>query len=293
LIRIPRSDIEDYEKKYRIGFCEDKTNSETVYSRNKIRHNIIPEILKVNSGAVSNASRSSEILRAESDYLQAQAKSTAENIAIADDACKVEGLLSAHPALFGRVCEIFAGRAAKSDAYVLEYCHIAAIFALCESASPSGEICLPDGIVARREYEKLIFERGESKDKPTAIMLCEGEHFFGDYRVFVKKSEKTGKIHNSVNTFLVSCGRIQDGLLLRSRQPGDEIKLPKRPAKSLKKLFIEKRIPKNERDYIPVIADGNNIVTVYGAGTDERYLPGNGEEIFVIEISKGCWDNEK
>ena len=92
---------------------------------------------------------------------------------------------------------------------------------------------------------------------------------------------------------MISCGRIQDGLVLRSRAVGDEIKLPKRPTKSLKKLFIEKRIPKAQREKIPVIADGEKTVAVYGIGTDERYIPQNGDEIYAIEINKGCWENEK
>ncbi|MBR2181143.1 MAG: tRNA lysidine(34) synthetase TilS, partial [Oscillospiraceae bacterium] len=58
-------------------------------------------------------------------------------------------------------------------------------------------------------------------------------------------------------------------------------------------LFIEKRIPKAQREKIPVIADGKNTVAVYGIGTDERYIPQNGDEIYAIEINKGCWENEK
>ena len=50
LIFIPRQQIEEYAACNGIGFCEDKTNAETVYTRNKIRHNIIPEILKINAG---------------------------------------------------------------------------------------------------------------------------------------------------------------------------------------------------------------------------------------------------
>ncbi len=293
LIRIPRADIEEYEKSYDVGFCEDKTNSETLYSRNKIRHNIIPEILKINSGAIKNASRSSEILRADAEYLAFQAQNAAENVSLGRKVCKVKELLGLHLSLFGRVCEIYAKRAAKSDTYVLEYRHVCALRELCESNSPSGKINLPCGVSARREYEKLVFEKCGKKEEPVSAKLAEGEFFFGDYRVFIKKSVKTGKIHNSVNTFLISCGRIQDGLVVRSRISGDEIKLLKRPSKSLKKLFIEKRIPKNEREHIPVIADGNNIAAVYGCGTDVNYLPQEGDEIFVIEIDKGCWDNEK
>lgn len=293
LIFTSRREIEEYAACNGIEFCEDKTNAETVYTRNKIRHNIIPEILKINPAAIKNASRSSRILRDDADFLRKEACLASKRVMTDESACEVKELCRIHPALFGRVCEILAAKAAKKENYVLEYCHVTALRALCESAAPSGEVYLPGGVCARREYEKLLFEKAEECEVIAPLKLCEGEFRFGCLRVFVKKTVKTEKINNSVNTFLISCGKIQDSLILRGRAVGDEIKLPKRPAKSLKKLFIEKRIPKAQREKIPVIADGENIVAVYGIGTDERYIPQNGDEIYVIEINKGCWENEK
>ncbi len=293
LIFVPRQEIEKYAACNGIEFCEDKTNAETVYTRNKIRHNIVPEILKINAGAIKNASRSSRILRDDADFLKNEAHLAAERVVADENGCDVKKLYSLHPALFGRVCENFAAKAAGEENYVLEYCHVTALRALCESAVPSGMIHLPGGVCARREYENLVFEKAGQYEAAAPVKLCEGEFHFGCFRVFVKKTVKTEKINNSVNTFLISCGRIQDGLVLRSRAVGDEIKLPKRPTKSLKKLFIEKRIPKAQREKIPVIADGEKTVAVYGIGTDERYIPQNGDEIYAIEINKGCWENEK
>ncbi len=293
LISVSRQEIEEYATQNSIAFCVDKTNAETVYTRNKIRHNIIPEILKINSGAIRSASRSSRILRDDADFLKKAAKLAAERIETERSRCKVDGLLNMHPALFGRVCEIFAAKAANEENYVLEHRHVTALRALCASAAPSGEIHLPGGICARREYEKLVFEKNGKSTTPEPVKLGEGEFRFGNLRVFVKKTVKTEKINNSVNTFLVSYGRIQDSLVLRSRAAGDEIKLPGRPTKSLKKLLIEMRVPKTERENIPVIADGKNPVAVFGIGTDERYIPQNGDEIYIIEINKGCWENEK
>lgn len=293
LISVSRQEIEEYATQNSIAFCEDKTNAETVYTRNKIRHNIIPEILKINSGAIKNAWRSSCVLRDDADFLKNEACLAAERVMTGDIKCEVENLHGLHPALFGRVCEIFAAKAAEKENYVLEYRHVTALRVLCESTAPSGEVHLPGGICARREYDKLLFEKNGKSAVPEPTKLNKGEFYFGNFKIFVKKAVKTEKINNSVNTFTVSCDRIQNGLILRSRETGDEIKLPKRPTKSLKKLFIEKKVPKAERGKIPVIADGENTVAVYGIGTDERYIPQNGDEIYVIEINKGCWENEK
>lgn len=293
LISVSRREIEEYAERNGISFCVDKTNSETVYTRNKIRHNVIPEILMINSGAVKNAARSSCVLRDDADFLKREAQAAAERMKTEENGCKADELLSLHPALFGRVCEIFASKAANEENYVLEYSHVTALRALCESTAPSGMIHLPCRVCARREYEKLVFEKTEKNTPQKSMGIGQGECVFGNYRVFVKKTVKVAKINNSVNTFEVSCDKIQDSLVLRSRKTGDEIKLPKRPTKSLKKLFIEKRIPKAEREKIPVIADGEKVVAVYGIGTDERYIPQNGDDIYIIEINKGRGENEK
>ena len=64
------------------------------------------------------------------------------------------------------------------------------------------------------------------------------------------------------NTFtVVPTGTI----LLRPRQSGDSIRLPG-GSKSLKKLFIDRKIPASQRDTIPVIADEQGILGVYGIG---------------------------
>ena len=74
--------------------------------------------------------------------------------------------------------------------------------------------------------------------------------------------------------------------MVRCRNEHDEIKLAKRPTKSLKKLFVEARVPKMRRENIPVIADEKNVLAVYGFGQNEIYLPKAEEKVFCIEIKK-------
>jgi len=291
IIEIPREEIEAYAIEKGIDYCIDKTNSETVYTRNRIRHNIIPEMLKINAAAVRNAARSAEILREESDFLRELAANEAKRIAKSETSCSAFCLAKVHKALFARVCEVFAGNAFGRDEYTLEQRHISDIYRLCESKSPSARISLPMGLCARREYDEIIFEVSTEKEVLQPIDIFCGEFRFGKYSISAKKTEENGKINNSLNTFYVPCDRIQNGLKIRTRKTGDEIKLINRPKKSLKKLFIEARIPKDMRDGIPVLADGDNVLAVYGFGQDERSLPKDEKEKIYIEIR--CGENEK
>ena len=287
VIEATRKEIEDYAEARNISFCTDKTNSETVYARNKLRHMALPALSEVNAAAVDNALRMSEILRQDACFLRELSEKKAKETAVSKNVCKRYELSKLPDAIFGRICMIFAKNAAEDDNYVLEHKHIADIRKLCgDDVLPSAKIHLPRGISVRCEYEKLVFEKCEEKEKPTPAELAVGENVYGEYVISVKKMEKASKVNNSVNTFFVLCDKISGSLAVRPREEGDRIKLPKRCGKSLKKLFVDEHIPKNERDRIPVIADDEKVLAVGGFGADEEVLPKIGEECFEIQIKK-------
>lgn len=284
LIEVSRSEIESYILKNNISFCEDKTNQDTVYSRNKIRHQAVPALVEINSRAAQNAARSSKILRAEAQFLEEAALGAAEKIAVSKTSCRRKELLCIHDALFARVCEIFAKRALETSEYTLEFRHISDIRKLCEGEAPSKSVDLPLGLCVRCEYDNLVFEKKTDTVAYSPMKLVEGKFNYGVYAVSVKKKKKIEKINNSVNTFVIPCDRIQGDLVIRGRQEGDEMKMAKRPNKSLKKIFIEKHVPKNVRDAVPVIADDEKVFAVLGFGQDERYLAETDRDILIVEI---------
>lgn len=282
LIYITRAEIEKYAESRGISYREDKTNREAVYSRNNLRLNAVPALLYVNPSAVENASRAAKLLRAETRLLEEFAERELTRLERgAKGKVKCDELLALDCALFGRVVRLLASQASGDEEYTLEFKHAADVEKLAKSPSPSGVINLPGGITARREYEFIIFEKECERKLPEEKRLSEGETRFGEYIIRVKKTEKCGKIHNSVNTFCISCDRIQDSLIVRSRRPGDCIRLPGRPQKSIKKLFTDEKVPRRERDFIPVICDGENVAAVAGFGADERYADASGEAFFI------------
>ena len=72
-------------------------------------------------------------------------------------------------------------------------------------------------------------------------------------------------------------------LLLRPRQTGDEIALPRRGGtKTLKKLFIDEKVPRREREHIPVLADRAGVAAVAGFGADQRRLAQTGGRAYEL-----------
>lgn len=291
LIGITRDEIEEYAEKNGIAFCVDATNFETIYTRNKIRHTVIPAILEINPAAVENAFRSSEIIREEAALLGKLARDEFLRLSDSGTECERKALLSVPNALFGRVCELFVRQALGDDAFTLEYRHVCDIHTLAESDSPSKAIDLPGNVIVRCEYEKLVFAKRAERSLLSPVILGEGEFTYGGYTITVVKTENNGKIHNSVNTFLIPCDRIYGNMVVRKRAEGDMIKFVRRPQKKIKKFFIDERVPKTERDSVPIIADDKNVLAVCGFGQDERFLPECGEAVFLIKMR--CGKNEE
>ena len=97
---------------------------------------------------------------------------------------------------------------------------------------------------------------------PEAVRLtCPGTAYFGSYCI---TCEPAVNCENSSDVLTLS----GDGeLWVRSRLPGDAIKTPG-GTKSLKKLFIDRKIPAIQRDLIPVLSDNNGVAAVLGFGSD-------------------------
>ena len=72
---------------------------------------------------------------------------------------------------------------------------------------------------------------------------------------------------------------------VRSRREGDELKLPGRPGKSLKKWMIQEKIPAAKRGSVPVFADGAGVLAVPGLGADARAAapPETADAVIVIK----------
>ena len=90
--------------------------------------------------------------------------------------------------------------------------------------------------------------------------------------------------HKNHLTYCIGCDKIKGDLTLRTRQTGDVFTLQKRRVtKSLKKLFIEDKIPTAERDKIPVLSDeSGRVLWLGGYGVNAGFAPGQEEKITAI-----------
>ena len=254
LLTTTRAEIDAYAAAYALPYGDDGTNEDDAYARNRLRHQVTPVLESLNPRYVESAAQAIRLLRRDNDYLNAQAA----QLLLVARSCE-NGLLLEASFLAGRPFPI-ASRAVRQMLTRLtgqtefRQAHLQAVLDLAASPDPSGQVSLPYGVTARRLYKDLLLTTAPPPSVVEERPLREGVNDAGDWLVTV-----TGPAQ---------------GLCLRTRRTGDEIRLPKQARKSLKKLLIEKKIPRCQRDALPVAADEDGLLAaaLVGENTDHpRY----------------------
>ena len=270
-----RDAIEQYCASRGLDHVEDCTNSDESYTRNRIRAKVIPILKEINPSAAEASVEMCAHLREDEKHLT--------------DASRVEGTI-----LVSQLGPRPVGIRTVRDAYEkvsgglsLSSRQLDALWALCTGDSPSARLSLPGNITAARKYDELIFLVNPAEPDDFCCELPEnGCVDTGKFLIFCKICSKTHDLAKNTNTFAIKRDMINDALYVRSRKTGDSIKLPGRPSKSLKKLFIDEKIPAADRSAVPVIADAGSVAAVYGFGVDVRFMAADGDEVFEITIKE-------
>jgi tRNA(Ile)-lysidine synthase len=82
--------------------------------------------------------------------------------------------------------------------------------------------------------------------------------------------------------FYIAEDQVSEPLILRARQTGDTIALPSRRGKTLKKLMIEEKIPRRDRERLPVLADANGVIALAEMGPERSRLATKGQMAYQV-----------
>ena len=242
-----RQEVEDFLAVWGLPHREDSSNASDAFLRNRLRHDVMPLLKAENPRLAENLSRMALRLRQDEDFLRQQADW--------DSLPGVEALKIMPEAIRSRCIEAFLKQNGVPEP---EDSHISAVEDILYSDRPSARVNLPGGVTVTRQYDRLEAENREPVPEP-AVLPCPGEVLYGDYRVTCAPA---GEVINTLDTFTVCpVGQV----ILRPRKSGDVIRL-KGGTKSLKKLFIDRKIPAARREQIPVVCDKQGVLGVYSIG---------------------------
>lgn len=249
MLCVTRQEVEGFLEEWSLPHVEDSSNDTDAFLRNRIRHRVMPLLRQENPKIGENLSKMALRLRLDEECLAMQSTFA--------DVPDVQTLRQMPRAVRSRALEAFLKQSGIPEP---EEVHISQAEALVFSDSPSAKAAFPGGITLSRSYDRLtvLAENGDLGEK---CLLCPGRTEFGGFLV---TCEPAKEIVNSTDTFTVCPSGM---LFLRSRQTGDSLRLPG-GSRSLKKLFIDRKIPASQREDIPVLCDEIGILGVYSIGVN-------------------------
>ena len=279
LLCISRAQVDAYLQENGIPYREDATNQTDDYTRNRIRHHVIPVLKEINPAFCAAVSGMTALLQDDETCLDAQA---AQFIAecCPSGRCPAKALAALPRAVSSRVVRRLFGMG-------LSRRHVDAVLALAAGSNPSASIDL-DGVTVRREYDRLTDRPAGGTFDPVTISPGETKTLPGTgLRVRCALCPPGEKFYKSFTTFLLNSDIICGTIMIRPRQAGDSFCPTGRGCtKSLKKLLIEEKIPAAQRGLIPVAADSRGILAVYGLGTDARTMPDGVHSVLKITFEE-------
>ncbi len=312
LLCLEREEIERYLNACGLEYCLDATNEEDRYTRNRIRHHILPYAEReICSGAVAHMNELADILSETEKYLEGQAGRLydvyVEESGPEGERClKVRcALLSEDPAMYRRVLLMCMERLTPYRKDVTGQ-HIADLAALMTRPG-SRELSLPYGIRARREYDVLTLcgcgAAGVSGDGdvspgreypvvPPAEITVPGE---GTYDFLMLEREQAGvdwqNIPQNRYTKWFDYDKITKALVLRTRKPGDYLTIDAAlHRKSVRRYMIDEKIPKSQRDSMYILADGQHILWAPGYRISQYYKVGQStKRILQVRLRGGYY----
>ena len=276
LIRISKKEIQSTMDEGGIPYVTDSTNLCDDYTRNYIRHEVIPSFERVASDPERMISRFSENMRSDDDFIY----SVAEEFISSRKSVRNSDLMALHYSVFVRVLALMAENARASISYRI-------------ASDIHSLLCKDNFSYSIIGNASFVCERGEcriardtTEGQEFCFEVCEGVTDLSPLNaVFVMSKDKNTETYsnvykNSIQANL-SSAIINGSLYLRSKKDGDTVYYGGMTHK-IKKLFSDAKIPRSKRGLIPILCDDSGVVWVPGFGVrDDGVALEMREDVFV------------
>ena len=297
-LTVKKAELREYLQSVGVSYREDASNAKDSYTRNRIRHHVVPLLEAENAQVSSHAVQLAMQLADDERYLQQQTRALYSQIVTtgADDLYQfeIEALLAQPVALQRRLILILLNYIYNDTNTFQRYTLCTAILSLCRSSDGSAEVHLPQGIIARRQYERLSIGQYEKLAPATQkeLRLNEWNEFIG-VRVYIGETSKVPTLTANNTLYYFSTTSIALPLRVRTRQQGDKMHcLGMTQAKKLSRIFIDEKIPLHARDEWPILVDNNNeILALLGIRVSSifsKHKRANDNYVLVIDRLHSC-----
>lgn len=282
LLYTDRSKIEEILKDAKISYRVDSTNLGDDYTRNIIRHKILPVLQEdINNASVENIVKSSKFINMADEFIDEKAREISKEIFIYRDTglvgFKFEKLKKEKKILRTYFIRIFI-KEILNKLKDIEAVHIDMLDNLIFMETGKS-INFPYKLRFYKTYDSILLDKGDADNKKEKDL----EEDF-ELRVF---ENKNFKIDDLIYTKYVDYAKIGEVLSFRTRETGDYIYI-KAGKKSIKSFMIDEKIEAKDRNKIPLVAMGKDIIWIVGKRLSEAYkVDDSTKRILEIKYKRG------
>ena len=319
ILCLSREKIAGYLKQKKIPHIQDSTNLSDEYTRNRIRHHILPMLeQQVNGKAAAHMAETAARISQAEEYLTQQSCQVlrefqkdngyyfTEKFFMEPQIIRIYALQQAMEQLAGR----------RKDLTAVHYDKVLELYEM----QTGRRISLPYRMEARRDYEGVrLFRYGEEKsagvtnqahessDIRTGKTVCEKESADREWQIRIPGnvtsplgiftaeifSYEGQKIEEKKYTKWLDYDKIKKNPHIRTRRTGDYMVINAQGnTKKLNRCMIDEKIPSEYRDSIPLIACGNEILWMVGSRMNERYKINPQTRKVLVLNYQGGYQNE-
>lgn len=260
LLKVTREEIEKYLRQQQIPWMTDSTNQELEYTRNRIRHKILPEMEKINPKAVSHIAQAADTFQAIEEYLTGQADMLyREYVEQRENGYWIRKELFLEKELMqSYVIRMVLEQAADKKQDLTAF-HVESILSLGKGRT-GASVSLPGGVLASQVYGDLYVRLPDSGEAPLKELELE---------IFPWENQQ---IPEKTYTKWFDYDKIKSSLEIRHRKPGDFLTITDTGGrKKIKDYFIDCKIPREEREKLTLLAEGSHILWVVGYRISQYY----------------------
>lgn len=290
LIECARAEVLEFLRAHHLPFCEDSSNQDRRFLRNRVRHEIMPLLQSINPAAVRNLAAAAQVVTDELAWLGQETDRRLTAVA-ADRTLPVSAIRGADMPLRTRLVRAWL-RQVRGDLTGLARAHFQAIVDLARGPRPNGRVRLPRGHWVVRAYEQLawVADEGAAVAEPEQALVAGSSLYLqSGWCIGAELEPIAGTWSAPANLFeaVADAAAVAAPLLVRAVRPGDRIQpLGLRGHRKLQDVLVDRKVPLRARRSYPVVELAGEVFWVPGVVRSNRALVTPGTRLAVRLIAR-------
>ena len=254
LVFITKDEALKFDEENNIPYVIDKSNFKGKYTRNRYRMNILPFLKEEDPKVHEKFLKFSETLNEYDNFINNEIKRTIGRV-YKNNKIDVAKYRELDPLIQKKIIYVILEEIYKEDLMVINDRHVKLIMDLLNSKRANSKICLPHNVQVIKSYDEVLFTKEVKETISYEVELIKYALLPNGHKIEVVDDEES----NNNDVCRIDSSEVSFPLYVRTRKLGDKMFLKKIDGyKKVKDIFIDCKIPTNDRDKWPIVVDSKD-----------------------------------